>query len=67
MVCLITPVTNDSDVQDSQKLGSVRRDARSGTQEVSIVGPLATPVYCEADDRQDFTPRVIWPRPGCQM
>eukprot|EP00959_Pyramimonas_sp_CCMP1952_P407149 8533186-Pyramimonas_sp.AAC.1 len=26
-------VTDDSDVQDSQKLGSVRRDARSSTQE----------------------------------
>eukprot|EP00959_Pyramimonas_sp_CCMP1952_P219924 4597971-Pyramimonas_sp.AAC.1 len=23
MVCLVAPVTNDSDVQDSQKLGSV--------------------------------------------
>ena len=51
MVCLIAPVTNNSDVQDSQKLGSVRLDARSGTQDLSILGPLATPVYCEADDR----------------
>ena len=33
MVILIAPVTDDSDVQDSQKLGSVRRDARSSTQE----------------------------------
>eukprot|EP00959_Pyramimonas_sp_CCMP1952_P035243 738391-Pyramimonas_sp.AAC.1 len=30
MVCLIAPVTNDSDVQDSQKLGSVRLDTRGG-------------------------------------
>eukprot|EP00976_Prorocentrum_cordatum_P027759 563538-Prorocentrum_minimum.AAC.2 len=29
MVCLIAPVTNDSDVHDSQRLGSVRLDARS--------------------------------------
>eukprot|EP00959_Pyramimonas_sp_CCMP1952_P041678 871739-Pyramimonas_sp.AAC.1 len=28
-------VTNNSDVQDSQKLGSVRLDARSGTQDLS--------------------------------
>eukprot|EP00976_Prorocentrum_cordatum_P010180 203807-Prorocentrum_minimum.AAC.1 len=33
--------------------------AGSGTQDLSILGPLATPVYCEANDR--FTPRVIWP------
>eukprot|EP00959_Pyramimonas_sp_CCMP1952_P077135 1612315-Pyramimonas_sp.AAC.1 len=29
----------------------VRLDARSGTQDLFILGPLATPVYCEADDR----------------
>eukprot|EP00976_Prorocentrum_cordatum_P018552 376127-Prorocentrum_minimum.AAC.2 len=51
MVCLIAPVTNNSDVQDSQKLGSVRLDARSGTQDLSTLGPHATTVYCEADDR----------------
>eukprot|EP00976_Prorocentrum_cordatum_P107575 1194665-Prorocentrum_minimum.AAC.2 len=34
-----------------EKLGSVRRDARSGTQDLSILGQLATPVYCEAGDR----------------
>eukprot|EP00976_Prorocentrum_cordatum_P108073 1194764-Prorocentrum_minimum.AAC.2 len=32
--------------------------AGSGSQDVSILGPLAT---------QGFTPRVIWPRSGCQM
>eukprot|EP00976_Prorocentrum_cordatum_P024786 504244-Prorocentrum_minimum.AAC.2 len=39
MVRLIAPVTNDSDVQDSQKLGSVRLDARSGTQDLSVLRP----------------------------
>eukprot|EP00976_Prorocentrum_cordatum_P108877 1194924-Prorocentrum_minimum.AAC.2 len=29
----LSPVTNNSDVQDSQKLGSVRLDAGSGTQD----------------------------------
>eukprot|EP00976_Prorocentrum_cordatum_P102549 1193100-Prorocentrum_minimum.AAC.2 len=42
-VRLIAPVTNDSDVQESQKLGSVCRDARSGAQDSSILGPLSTP------------------------
>ena len=51
----IAPVTNDSDAHDCDKLGFVSLDARSGTQDVSIyrpcIGPLATPMYCEADDR----------------
>eukprot|EP00959_Pyramimonas_sp_CCMP1952_P037077 775907-Pyramimonas_sp.AAC.1 len=37
-------------------------DARSGTQDLTISGPLATPLYCEADDRSGFTPQIIWPR-----
>eukprot|EP00976_Prorocentrum_cordatum_P090332 1188076-Prorocentrum_minimum.AAC.1 len=56
MVRLVAPLTDDSDVQESQELGSVRRDAWSGTQDLSILGPVATPVYCcEADDHKDFT------------
>eukprot|EP00959_Pyramimonas_sp_CCMP1952_P220249 4604989-Pyramimonas_sp.AAC.1 len=41
--------------------------AGSGTQDLTISGPLATPVYCEANARYDFAPRVIWLKPGCQM
>eukprot|EP00959_Pyramimonas_sp_CCMP1952_P310417 6496386-Pyramimonas_sp.AAC.1 len=37
MVCLIAPVTNDSDVQDSQKQGSVR--LKRGTRDLSILRP----------------------------
>eukprot|EP00959_Pyramimonas_sp_CCMP1952_P109053 2280647-Pyramimonas_sp.AAC.1 len=35
---LIAPVNSDSDIHESQELGSVRRDAQSGTQDVSSAG-----------------------------
>eukprot|EP00976_Prorocentrum_cordatum_P024480 498257-Prorocentrum_minimum.AAC.2 len=37
-ILLISPATSDSDIQESQELDYVRRDAWSGTQDVYIVG-----------------------------
>eukprot|EP00959_Pyramimonas_sp_CCMP1952_P216537 4529102-Pyramimonas_sp.AAC.2 len=41
----------------------------SGTQDLFILAPLATPVYCEANDHEDFTPWFVWSKPpvadGC--
>eukprot|EP00959_Pyramimonas_sp_CCMP1952_P308140 6448976-Pyramimonas_sp.AAC.1 len=57
MVCLIAPIINDSDVQDSQKLGSVRHGARSGAQDLSVLGPLAKPVVLEGKYRSSVDTR----------
>eukprot|EP00976_Prorocentrum_cordatum_P105419 1194255-Prorocentrum_minimum.AAC.2 len=39
--------------------GGVEHLAGSGTQGVSVVGPLEPLVHCGTTDGQDFTPRVI--------
>lgn len=38
-IWLISPATSDSDIQAPQELSYVHRDAWSGTQDISILGP----------------------------
>ena len=44
-------LTSTSKIQDSQKLGSVRFKRGLVPRTYPFWAPLATPVYCEADDR----------------